>query len=105
PRSTRPTKRAASPKLETCATASTPSFQLATDRDDVNGRGLGCAYSHIVDTRYGTFSPKMCSASSVRPPHVELYSALIGLPSYVATTPRVSTTARVAVGSSVFRPR
>ena len=32
----------------------------------------GCLYSQLVETRYGTFSLKMCSASSVRPPQVEL---------------------------------
>src|SRR5258706_16134641 len=97
-------KRSASAKFDTRATARTPSFQLATDRDDANGRGLGCLYSQLVETRYGTLSPKIFSASSVRPPQVELYNALIGLPSYVATMPRVSMTARSARGSSVCAP-
>ena len=72
PRSGSPMKRAASANVDTRATASTPSFQLANDRDEANGRGRGCLYSQLVDTRYGTFSSKMFSASSVRPPHVEL---------------------------------
>ena len=38
----------------------------------LKGSGFGCLYSHVVEIRYGTFSPKMFSASSVRPPHVEL---------------------------------
>ena len=54
-------KRAASAKVATRATASTPSFQFAIDRDDANGSGLGCLYSQLVETRYGTFSSKMFS--------------------------------------------
>jgi hypothetical protein len=72
PRLGRPRKRCASEKFDTRATASTPSFQFGTDRDDANARSFGCLYSQIVDTRYGTFSSKIFSASSVRPPQVEL---------------------------------
>ena len=43
--------RAASAKVDTLATASTPSFQFGMDRDDVNGSGLGCLYSQLVETR------------------------------------------------------
>src|SRR5262245_51740069 len=101
PRSDRPMKRAASAKFSTCATASMPSFQLGIDRVVANGMGFGCLYSQVVDTRYGTFSSKMFSASSVRPPHVELYIALIGWSLYTAINPRVSVTACVDNGFSV----
>jgi len=65
-------KRRASVKFETPATARTASFQSGNDRDEENGSGSGCLYSQIVETRYGTFSSKIFSAFSVRPPHVEL---------------------------------
>src|ERR1700687_5924158 len=89
----RPMKRCASAKFATPATSRTASFQSGNDRDEENGTGAGCLYSQMVETRYGTFSSKMFSASSVRPPQAELYSALMGLPPYVAITPRVSATA------------
>ena len=63
--------RAASLKFLTPATVSTPSFQLGIAREVANAIS-GCLFSQLTDTRYGTFSLKMCSASSVRPPQVEL---------------------------------
>src|SRR5438093_7969356 len=100
PRTGNPMNRSASEKFDTPATASTPSFQSGKDRDVEKGSGSGCLYSQIVETRYGNFSSKMFSASSVRPPQVELYSALIGSSLYVAITPRVSITACVESGCS-----
>src|SRR4030095_934116 len=91
----KPKKRRAWVKFETPATASTASFQSGKARDVANAVGSGCLYAQIVDTRYGTFSSKMFSASLVRPPHVELYSALIGRSLYTAIIPRVSVTAWV----------
>src|SRR5438045_298381 len=78
PRAGSAINRCASEKLETPATASTASFQSANERAVANGSGIGCLYSQMVETRYGSFSSKIFSASSVRPPHVELYRALIG---------------------------
>ena len=52
--------------------------QSENERDVLNATGSGCLYSQLVETRYGIFSSKIFSASSVRPPHVELYKALIG---------------------------
>src|SRR5437762_10417764 len=98
-------KRAASPKVATPATASTASFQSGKDREVENANGSGCLYSQLVDTRYGTFMSKMFSELSVCPPQVDVYSASIGWPSKVATTPRVSRTAWLAVGASVPAPR
>src|SRR5689334_7461671 len=67
-----PMNRRASVKLETPATDRTASFQSGKDRAVAKGTGCGCLNSHSVETRYGNLSSKMFSASSVRPPHVEL---------------------------------
>jgi hypothetical protein len=72
PRFGRFMKRCASEKLDTPATARTAVLQSRKDRDEENGRGSGCLYSQLVETRYGTFSSKMFSALSVLPPQVEL---------------------------------
>src|SRR5262245_20623697 len=95
-----PKNRRACVKFVTPATASTASFQSVKESEVENACGSGCLYSQIVETKYGIFSSKMFAASSVRPPHVELYRAFIGWSWYVATTPRVSWTACVESGFS-----